>query len=285
MGQAQNLALRVGPKARHGWRGYVSRSCALPKGALKARHQTTTVRSPRSTPRGIRYCWSPRLPLRAPRSTASSAPPSAESPGTSRTPSEQFSQNAVTSAQSTDSERSIVVSRFEDAEHAATTRRSLHNANDCYAVTYYVRRVNEVYESSTRVESVEWRLENESWRLLEDTVGLPDRLRKALRDAARDLPRPGDVARDGREITLPTDGTLYEAELAHCSSCEPMREEAMRIRLEGERLRARRACLEAELLALELERRRRAAAGDTAIELELGSWPLQPEAAPESPHD
>ena len=115
-----------------------------------------------------------------------------------RTASEQFSQNAVTSAQSTDSERSIVVSRFEDAEHAATTRRSLHNANDCYAVTYYVRRVNEVYESSTRVESVEWRLENESWRLLEDSVGLPDRLRKALREAARDLPRPGDVARDGR---------------------------------------------------------------------------------------
>ena len=59
----------------------------------------------------------------------------------------------------------------------------------------------------------------------------------------------------------------------------------MRIRLEGERLRARRACLEAELLELELERRRRAAAGDTAIELELGSWPLQLEAAPEPPHD
>ena len=115
--------------------------------------------------------------------------------------------------------------------------------------------------------------------------GLPDRLRKALRAAARDLPRPGDVARDGREITLPTDGTLYEAELAHCSSCEPMREEAMRIRLEGERLRARRACLEAELLELELERRRRAAAGDNAIELALGSWPLQLEAAPEPPHD
>jgi subtilisin family serine protease len=203
-----------------------------------------------------------------------------------RTASEQFSQNAVTSAQSTDAERSVVISRFEESEHASTTRRKLHNANDCYAVTYYVRSVNEVYESSTRVESVEWRFDDDPWRSLADTDGQPERVRKALKDAARELPRPGDVARDGREITLPTDGTLYEPELAHCSSCEPMREEAMRIQLEAERLRARRACLEAELLALELERRRGAIAGDSAIELKLGRWPLElPAGTPEPSHD
>jgi hypothetical protein len=187
-----------------------------------------------------------------------------------RTVSEQFTQNAVTASQATDAERSIVVSRFEESEHQDTTRRTLRNDNDCYAVTYYVRRVNEVYEAHTRVASIEWRLDDGPLRSIDDLDGAPDDIVRALKEAAHDLPRRGEVLRDAREINLPTDGTLYEAELAHCSSCEPMRDEAHRIRLEQERLRARRACLETELLALELERRR--AAGD--VELAIGPWPL-----------
>jgi hypothetical protein len=101
---------------------------------------------------------------------------------------------------------------------------------------------------------------------------------KPLKSILARLPRPGEELRDKREITLPTDGTLYEAGLAHCSSCEPMREEAMRIRLEQERLQARRAELEAELLELELDRRR--AAGNIA--LEIGAWPIAALPAPES---
>ncbi len=65
-----------------------------------------------------------------------------------RTVSEQFAQNAVTAAQATEAERSIVVSRFEEAEHADHDRRTLRNDNHCHAVTYFVRRVNEVYEVS-----------------------------------------------------------------------------------------------------------------------------------------
>lgn len=195
-----------------------------------------------------------------------------------RTVSEQFTQNAVTSAQSTDAERSLVISRFEEAEHREATSRTLRNDNGCYAVTYFVRRVNEVYEASTRVESIEWRLDEGAWRSLEDTTGLPTRTRRLLEQAARDLPRRGEAVRDPREITLPTDGTLYETELAHCSSCEPTREEAMKIRLEQERLRARRACLEAELLALELQRRQALAGGDRAVALDVGRWPLELEA-------
>ena len=52
----------------------------------------------------------------------------------------------------------------------------------------------------------------------------------------------------------------------------------MRIRLEQERLQARRACLEAELLELEIERRRAAADG---VALELGPWPIAALPAPE----
>ena len=190
------------------------------------------------------------------------------------TASEQFSQIAATSAQATEAERSVVISRFEESEHQETTRRTLQNANECYAVTYYVRRVNEVYVASTRVVGVEWRLDEGAWRSLDDLDGLPDDVRKALERHIRDLPRNGEQARNPRQITLPTDGTVYEAELAHCSSCEPSHEEATRIELEQARIRARRACLETELLALEVQRRRALEPGG-AVELELGEWPLE----------
>jgi subtilisin family serine protease len=194
-----------------------------------------------------------------------------------RTVAEQFAQNAVTASQATDAERTVVVSRFEESEHQDATRRRLRNENDCYAVTYFVRRVNEVYETHTRVVDIEWRLDDGPLRSLDDLDGVPDDVIRALKQIVEQLPRRGEVVRDGREITLPTDGTLYEAELAHCSSCEPDREEAHRIHLEQERLRARRACLENELLALELERRR--TAGDVA--LDVGPWPLALPAAEE----
>ena len=88
-----------------------------------------------------------------------------------------------------------------------------------------------------------------------------------------DLPKVEEV-KDRRQITLPTDGTLYEAELAHCSSCEPVREARHEIELEAMRLQARKTCLEVELLALELERRRALEAAGEAAVLDVGSWPL-----------
>jgi thermitase len=195
------------------------------------------------------------------------------------TVTDSFTQNAITSAQSTDAERSVVVSRFEDAEHQQATRRTLRNDNECYAVTYYVRGVSEAYEVTTRVLSIEWRIGDTPWRDIADQDNLAPEIREALKAIVEGLPKPGESLRDDRQITLPTDGTLYEAELAHCSSCEPMREEAMRIRLEQERLQARRACLEAELLELELERRRAATDG---VALELSEWPIAALPAPES---
>ena len=191
-----------------------------------------------------------------------------------RTASEQFSQLAVTAAQAVESERSLVVSRFEETEHQTTTARTLKNANHCYAVTYFVRRVNEVYEISTKIESIEWRLGDGQWRSFDDVDGIPDGLRKALEEIRKQLPKPGDTVRDVRELTLPTDGTVYEAELAHCSSCEPVREAEELVNLEKLRLEARKACLEAELLALELERRRTLSKSAEAVALELKPWPF-----------
>jgi hypothetical protein len=169
-----------------------------------------------------------------------------------------------------------VVSTFEEQEHQGTTARTLRNTNPCFAVTYYVRRVNEAYEASSRIESVEWRQEGGPWRSLRDTTGASTPVRKLLAEIRPLLPREGDVVRDPRPITLPTDGTLYEPELAHCSSCEPTREAEEKIRLEQLRVATRRACLEVELLALEVERRRALIGSAHAAELVLPPWPVAP---------
>jgi Subtilase family len=193
--------------------------------------------------------------------------------GSVRTASEQFSQMAITASQSIEAERSLVVSTFEEQEHVNTTARQLKNDNHCYAVTYYVRRVMEAYEVHSRIESVEWRLGDAGpWRSTSDLAGLPDALRKQLATLLRELLKDGQASRDAREITLPTDGTVYEAELAHCASCEPTRMAEEHIRLERLRLHAQRLCLENELLQLELERRRSGAEAT----LSLGTWQLGP---------
>jgi thermitase len=87
------------------------------------------------------------------------------------TVTDSFTQNAITSAQATDAERSVVVSRFEDAEHQQATRRTLRNDNECYAVTYFVRGVSEAYEVTTRVLSIEWRVGETPWRDIADQDG------------------------------------------------------------------------------------------------------------------
>ncbi len=187
--------------------------------------------------------------------------------------SEQFTQLAITASQAVEAERSLVISSFEEEENRSTTSRTLRNHNHCHAVTYYVRRVNELYEISTRIESVEWQLGNGGpWMSFDDLDDLPDGARKILIEIARLLPRKGDVTIDSRMITLPTDGTLYEAELAHCSSCEPVVEAMQKVKLEKERLKARRDCLEAELLELEIERRRALLGSDREEALSLAEW-------------
>lgn len=199
--------------------------------------------------------------------------------GSVRTASEQFTQMALTASQAIEAERSLVVSTFEEQEHVNTTARQLHNANHCYAVTYYVRRVMEAYEVHSRIESVEWRLgDGMAWRSVDDLAGVPDVLRNLIRGLVKELRKDGDAAHDMRSITVPTDGTVYEAELAHCASCEPVRLAEDQVRLEQLRLQARRACLETELLELEVERRRRA--GPDAGALSLGAWPLGGTAMP-----
>lgn len=187
---------------------------------------------------------------------------------------DRFAQSSIVASQSVEAERSIVVSSFEDEEHLDTTSRRLRNENHCFAVTYMVRRVNEVYESESRVVEVEWRRGDGPWRSVEETAGSRRKLDRELADRFGLLPRVGERAGDPRTITLPTDGVLYEPELAHCSSCEPASAAERLVDLELKRIESRRRCLEAELLDLELERRRSLAAQGTAEPLQLSRWGL-----------
>jgi len=157
---------------------------------------------------------------------------------------ETFRHVAEISSQAVETERSIVVSTFTENVSVDTTFRSLRNANHCRAVTYFIRRVFEVYCLSTRLVGIEVQIGN-NWI---DIKAVPD----ALQDAILKQLGPivvGQVSQRSTEIAIPTDGLLFEAELAHCTSCEPEMEK--RIDLELKKLE-----LEVELLARENERRK-----------------------------
>jgi thermitase len=161
------------------------------------------------------------------------------------TVSSQFSHVAETSSQAVESERSIVVSTFEDQESIQSTARTLRNDNECRAVTYFVRRVFEVYELSTRIVSIE-ALVGDEWI---EITALPDAVQKAMREFLKKI-EIGAAHKPKVEIAIPTDGLLYEAELAHCCSCECESQNANTLELE-------RMQIENEMMKLELSRRQK----------------------------
>jgi hypothetical protein len=109
--------------------------------------------------------------------------------------------------------------------------------------------VLEVYRLTTRIRSLYWRVAlrngagpTSPWRFVDDLDGVNDATRNAIETFVRSLER--DVVRSQHDITVPTDGTLYETELAHCSSCEPVKEAEHLVELE--KARAEAALVEAE---------------------------------------
>ena len=167
---------------------------------------------------------------------------------------ESFRSVAEISSQAVETERSIVVSTFTENVSVDTTFRTLRNDNHCRAVTYFIRRVFEVYCLSTRLVGIEVQVGG-NWI---DIKAVPDALRDAILKQLGPI-TVGQVSQRSTEIAIPTDGLLFEAELAHCSSCEPEMER--RLELELKKLE-----LEVELLARENERRkRRIADGDLSV--------------------
>ena len=165
--------------------------------------------------------------------------------------SENFSHVAQTSSLAVESERSIVVSTFEDRESVSSTARTLKNDNDCRAITYYIRRVFEVYQLSTKIVSVEVLAGNQWLDLGATPPAIQDAVKKFL-----DKTDVGNSHDPGVEIQLPTDGLLYEAEQAHCCSCECEKEAKIRLELELLQLQNLNLRLEAD------RRQKRLDAGD-----------------------
>lgn len=157
--------------------------------------------------------------------------------------SERFSHVAETSSLAVESERSIVVSTFEEQESLHSTARTFRNDNDCRAVTYFIRRVFEVYKLTTRIVAVEVQVGDQWVDLGAAPPAIQGIVKKYL--AKIDVGASHDPE---TEIALPTDGLLYEAELAHCCSCECEREAKTRLELEK---------LQLENLNLRLETARR----------------------------
>ena len=181
---------------------------------------------------------------------------------------ESFRHVAEISSQAVETERSIVVSTFTENVSVDTTFRTLRNGNHCRAVTYFVRRVFEVYCLSTRLVGIEVQIGG-NWI---DVTAIPDALRSAILKQLAPI-SVGQVSQRSTEIAIPTDGLLFEAELAHCSSCEP--EVERRIELELKKM-----AVEIELLERENERRKsRITQGDLS-EFEVNSPQPQLVAAP-----
>lgn len=174
--------------------------------------------------------------------------------------SEVFNQSVFQASQMTHAERSVVVSTFEERDIVNVTARAIHNDNECRAVTYFIRKVVELYALSTRVSDVSFRInssDNSSdWHSIDDIAFAPQEVQAAIQQTRRQLPRVGQVVERPKPISLPTDGTVYDPELAHCCSCEPERAAAIAIRLEKQKAEALQECLKAQQLQLELERRR-----------------------------
>lgn len=186
--------------------------------------------------------------------------------------SSEFVSVAQQASQYTDLQRSITVSSFEDSESVATTQRTLVNNNRCFAVTYFVRKVVDVYQSSTRVVAVTFRVFEGNFVspvLTPAQVGqLPAALQQAVAAALKGLPAAGETSQHPTLITVPTDGVVYDPELAHCCAQDPELEPADRIRLEREQAEAQRIGLELQLMALEVQRRQALLAAGTLTPFE-----------------
>lgn len=174
--------------------------------------------------------------------------------------SESFNQSVFQASQMTHAERSIVVSNFEEKEVANVTARVIQNDNECRAVTYFIRKVVELYAVSTRVSDISYRIVAPNipgdWHSINDIGWLPPQIQQQIKDTLKLLPQVGQVIERPRPISLPTDGTVYDPELAHCCSCEPERAAAIGIRLEKQKAQALKECLEAQQLELEIKRRK-----------------------------
>jgi hypothetical protein len=186
--------------------------------------------------------------------------------------SSQFQSSAQQASQYTDLQRSITISSFEDSATVSTTQRTLVNNNICYAVTYFVRKVLDVYVLTTKVIKVTVQVSVDNFVsavLTPDQINqLPQQFQKAVQAALTGVPAVGESVEQPTVITVPTDGVVYDPELAHCCSQDPELDQAERIKLERAQAEAQKIGLEIQLMSLEVQRRQALLAAGTLTPFE-----------------
>jgi len=179
----------------------------------------------------------------------------------------QFLSLAQQAAQYTDLQRSITISSYEDSQTVSTTQRTLVNNNVCYAVTYFVRKVLDVYISTTKVTAVTFQVTADNYVspvVTPAQIGqLPSQYQTAVRTILKDVPTVGEVIEQPTVLGLPTDGVVYDPELAHCCAQDPELDQANLIKLERAQAEAQKIGLEIQLMALEVQRRQALLAAGT----------------------
>jgi hypothetical protein len=187
----------------------------------------------------------------------------------------QFVSLAQQAAQYTDLQRSITISSYEDSETVSTTQRTLVNNNLCYAVNYFVRKVLDVYTSTTKVTSVTYQVTVGNYVsavLTPAEIGQIEVEYRAAVDAiVSALPAVGEVVEHPVVLSVPTDGVVYDPELSHCCALDPELDQATQIKLEREQAEAQRIGLQVQLMALEVQRRQALLAAGTLAPFEPAS--------------
>jgi hypothetical protein len=184
----------------------------------------------------------------------------------------QFSSLAQQAAQYTDLQRSITVSSYEDSETVSTTKRTLVNNNRCYAVNYFVRKVLDVYASTTTVTAVTFQVTAgnyvSGWLTPAQVAQVEAPYQAAVEAILHGLPTVGEAVEQPATLSVPTDGVVYDPELAHCCALDPELDQAERIKLEREQAEAQRIGLQVQLMALEVQRRQALLAAGTLTPFE-----------------
>ena len=186
--------------------------------------------------------------------------------------SSQFQSTAQQASQYTDLQRGITISSYEDSETVSTTQRTLVNNNACYAVTYFVRKVLDVYVLTTKVVAVTVQVTVDNYVSPVLTPAqinqLPQQYQKAVEAALKGLPTVGESVEQPTVLTVPTDGVVYDPELAHCCAQDPALDQAEMIKLERAQAEAQKLGLEIQLMALEVQRRQALLAAGTLTAFE-----------------
>jgi thermitase len=92
--------------------------------------------------------------------------------------------------------------------------------------------------------------------------------RAAVEAILQGLPAVGEVVQQPTVLSVPTDGVVYDPELAHCCALDPELDQADLIKLEREQAEAQKIGLHVQLMALEVQRRKALLAAGTLTPFE-----------------